>query len=397
MFKTIEDVLETLAGFTSAQHNIEIVKEEYTIINSIARQVFRGTALTDRQFSLMNEKLVKYDPHFIDAGMPSILDSLNELRKPLRTIDRSKYIKLVDASDVDSTKTDIDSNKYIAVRFPFKKSDIMLINEIARIDGYYHNKGSHIHYFAFEESYLLHVGDKFFRKDFDIDDILKEKYEQIKEIESRPNDYLPFVQDNKVMNIKDSLKEIIEEETNNNLLKVYDRRFRYCMKNINIEIVPTSIEEYIASRKDAYYHSKPSLQSVSDILYGLYNLDRFPLLVVLDNRNLELQLHEVVTFYRDLIPSEQQSVLFRDEDVDSSINYLIKRRKLNNWVDKHTKVVYINSNKLPKVLLEADWTPNCTFAYNSNNNKNVQFYMNNTCDLIVHREETISPFVRMYK
>ena len=76
---------------------------------------------------------------------------------------------------------------------------------------------------------------------------------------------------------------------------------------------------------------------------------------------------------------------------------MIKQRNLNNWVDKNTKIVYINNNKLPKVLLETEWKPNCTFSYNSNNNKNVQFYIRNVSDLVVYREETISPFVRMYR
>jgi len=394
MLETIEDVLETLAGLS---HNLDmsIEKEEYTIMNSIARQVFRGTALTDRQYVLVKEKLQKYLPQFRQQGYESAGVALDSLRQPLRSIDRSKWIRIVDRpKDIIIESNEFE--KYIAIRFPFKKSDVMLINDIHKPNGYYHSKGSHTHYFALTETYLLEIGNKFFNKDFEIDQVLKDKYQSIKEILNNPEIYLPFVKDKKVINIKDSLAKLIEEETDNDLLKIYDRRFRYCLDNINIEVAGVSLEEKIADRSLPEYHSKPSIESINDTLHALYKLDRFPMIVVLDSKECEEQLYEVIQFFRDIIPSEEQSVLFREEDSDSGFNQLIKHRKLNNWVDKTTKVVYISNNKLPKVLLESDWKPNCAFAYNSNNNKNVQYYIKNTCDLIVFREETISPFVRMY-
>ena len=395
MIQTIEDALETLAGL-KGNYNLEIEKEEFTIMNSIARQVFRGTALTDRQYALMKDKLQKYIPQFEQAGLENTLVALEELRQPLRSIDRTRYIKIVDYPDDMPYDAD-ESEKYIAVRFPFKKSDIMLINDIPKREGYHHNKGSHIHYFALTENYLLAIGDKFFNKDFEVEEVLKERYQQIKQIQSNVEQYLPFLVDNKIQNISPKLEKIIQEETGYDLLKIYDRRFRYCLDNINIDVTGSSLEEDIASRNTIEYQSKPSEQSIDNILYALYNLDRFPMLVVLDHKDCEMQLHEVVNFFRDLISSEEQSVLFRDEDTDSGFNQLIKHRKLNNWVDKTTKIVYISDNKLPKVLLETDWSPNCAFAYNSNSNKNVQFYIKNSCDLVVFREETISPFMRMYR
>ena len=396
MLETIEDVLETLAGLRTSSANLKIEKEEFTIMNSIARQVFRGTALTDRQYNLMKEKLQKYVLQFEQAGYNNVPFAIEEIRQPLRQIDRSKWIKMVDYPDDMPYDAD-ETEKYIAIRFPFKKSDVMLINDIHKPNGYYHNKGSHTHYFALTETYLLEIGNKFFNKDFEIDQILKDKYQSLKDIKSNPENYLPYIRDGRVVNIKESLKNIIEKETNNDLLKIYDRRFRYCLDNINIKVSNNSLEEDIASRSSIEYHSKPSVQSISNILYALYNLDRFPIVIVLEEKEAEIQLHEVINFFRDLVSTKEQSVLFRQEDADSGFNQLIKHRNLNNWVDKNTKIVYISNNKLPKVLLETDWKPNCAFAYNSNNNKNVQMYIKNNCDLVVFREETISPFVRMYR
>jgi len=394
MLDTIEDALETLAGLRSS-NKFEIEKEEFTIMNSIARQVFRGTALTDRQFVLMKEKLQKYIPQFVAAGYTNVEIALDELRQPLRQIDRTRYVKIVDSPDYPDIDEDT-SGKFIAVRFPFKKSDIMRINDIKKTEPYYHSKGSHIHYFALTETYLLEVGNNFFNKDYEIDELLIEKYKQVKEIKDNPNRYLPTVINGKITNISNELSNIIEQETNGDLLKILDRRFRYCLDEINIKVNQSSLQERIASRLQPAYHSKPSKELTSDVLHSLFDLDRYPMLVILDSKDAENQLHEVVNFYRDLIPYEQQSVLFRDEESDSGFNQLIRQRKLNNWVDKDTKIVYISNNALPKVLLESDWKPICAFTFESNNNKNVQMYIKNNCDLIVYREETISPFLRLY-
>jgi len=393
MLKTIEDCLETIAGLRDSHSNLNFESEEFTIMNSISRQVFRGTALTDRQHALVKEKLTKYIPMLEAVGYENVERAIEGLRNPIRQINRSKFIKLVDAP---TDFRDRDEKQVIAIRFPFKKSDIVLINEIQHsAQGYHHVKGEHVHYFSFTENNLLQIGDRFFQKDYEIDPMLKEKYQQIKTIKSNPNEYLPYIENNKLKNIKPELQKIIENETDNDIVKIYDRRFRYCLDNITVNLRESNLEGKIASRNELTYLSKPSAENIDTILYALYNLDRFPMLVVLHD-DIESQLHEVLTFFRDLISTEHQCVLFRTEEKESGFNQLIKDRNLNNWLDNDTKIVYINSNKLPKLLLETSWRPNCTFAYNSNNNKHVQFYIKNNCDLIVHREETVSPFTRMF-
>ena len=396
MIINIEDCLEYLAGLRKSPVEFTIEKTDATIMTSIARQTFRGTALTDRQVALMKEKLQAYRDQFTNLDWDFDY-AVGQLRQPLRHIDRSKYVKIVDYPGDIIVNAD-EADKFIAIRFPFKKSDIILIGECLGDagEGYYHSQGTHIHYFAFNELNLLNLGDRFFNKDFIIDDLIKTRYLEIKNIQANVNEYMPFFQDGKLYNINTKLVNIIEQETNNDPIKIYDRRFRYCLENISLALDANDLEKKIITRENIYYQSKPSTEMLDSILYSLYNLDRFPLLVVLDKDNAETQLYEVANYYRDILDPKEQSVLFRIEDGDAGFNQLVKDRKLNNWVDNSTKIVYINSSAVPKVLFESGWAPICAFAYNSNNNKNVQAYIKNNCDLIVYREETISPFLRMY-
>ena len=69
-----------------------------------------------------------------------------------------------------------------------------------------------------------------------------------------------------------------------------------------------------------------------------------------------------------IVPNEQMSVLFR-KDGEDPFNDYVKNQKLNNMVDKDTKVVYISSIKLPKPLLSLivnkTWRPNTSLSFNA--------------------------------
>ena len=383
MIINLEDCLEYLTGLRQAPVEFTVEKTDATIINSIARQVFKGTALTDRQSALMHEKLQKYRDQFINLDWDFDY-AVNQLRQPLRHIDRSKYIKLVDNE--------------IKIRFPFRKTEIMLVQEVANTaqDNYHHQKGSHTHYFECNEINILNLLDKFSNKEFEIDSELVELYDNIKTIHNNPQEHLSGFLDKKLLNINTALMPAIQNElgelNNDSLIQFFDRRFRYGF-DLTDTIPNNTLAQKIAHRKDAQYQSKPSVETSSEVLNALWNLNRFPLLVVLDNEPEE-QLHEFANHFRDILDSEEQSVLFRLEDKDAGFNQLIKDRKLNNWVDKTTKIVYISKSKLPKLLVNNEWKPSAAFCFSSSMDRYVNSYVSFNCDLIVYREEHMSPFRR---
>jgi hypothetical protein len=360
---------------------IKLDKEDITIMYSIARQVFKGTALTDRQFALMQKKLSKYKDQFEEScDFDSVVV---ELRKPLRQIDRSKYIKIVDTE--------------IKIRFPFRKTEVVLIEEMKDGDGYRHDKGSHEHYFAYTELNVLNLLDRFLSKEFDIDQELLDVYKEIKDIASKKEEFLPGIYNKKLKNINPKLEKIIQDELGSiddfNYIKLLDRKLRYGLHEVDV-INPYTLTEKVACRNGVTYHSKPSKESLDQIMSALQNLDRYPLLVVLDSADPENQLYEMVNYFRDIISYEEQSVLFRVDDKNAGFNQLVHDRKLNNWVDKTTKVVYISNSKIPKLIVNGDWKATTAFCYNSMMDRSINNYIHFNCDLQVFREEETSPFRR---
>ena len=186
---TVEDCLELLAGFRKESDKFSLMKEDYTIMNSIARQVFKGTALTDRQLALMQTKLLAYKDQFENSDIPLELD---KLRHPLRKINRDKYIRL--------------ENDKVKVRFPFKKADIILINEIShKSEGYEHKKGSHEHFFDYTEKNILNLLDRFAGKSFKIDAELFEVYHEMKHMEQQKEKYVPGIYDMEFRNVSNEI------------------------------------------------------------------------------------------------------------------------------------------------------------------------------------------------
>ena len=386
MILNLEDCLEHLAGLRESPVKFTIEKTDATIMNSIARQCFKGMALTDRQSALMQEKLQTYRDQFINLDWDFDY-AVNQLRQPLRSIDRSKYIKVEDNS--------------IVVRFPFNKTDIVYVQEAAnKCQEYHHQKGTHVHHFAYNERNILNLLDRFTKKDFVIDEELLHVYDTVKEIYNNPIEYLSGIDDDyNLININPTLALTIQKEVGEssaeNFTKLYDRRFRYGFNHVaNLDQSRNELAHEIASRKDKTYHSVPSIESTDCILTALWELDRFPLLVVLDPIHAEEQLYTFANHYRDILDPQEQSVLFRSEEKDAGFNQLIKDRKLNNWVDKTTKVVYISKSKLPKLLVKNEWKPSAAFSFSSSMDRFVDSYVSFNCDLIVYREEHMSPMRR---
>lgn len=397
---TIEDLLEILAGFKD-QAKLQIETTDATIMHSIARQVLKGTALTDRQFALMQEKLQTYRDQFV-ALEYDFDRAVDTLRQPLRHIDRSKYIKVVKTNEAFSNvpyEPQMENWSWIKVRFPFSKSLIMKINNISRLEGYGHSKGSHEHHFLLNDYNILKVLDQFIESKFEIDEQLLERYKIIKKISNKPENYIPGIYNTEIKNVDKNIisemESVIGPLTEDTLINYIDRHRQFGIQKITHDIKNTYLLTEVATRKECAYVSNPEVQKLDKILDVIVELDRFPLLVCINDVDPESQLAEFYNYFKNFIPSEQQSVLFRTDNFKNpEFNQFVKQNKLNNWVDNTSKIVYINTNKLPKVLLKSTFKPITAITIGSFFNRIVDSYIRENCDLIVYRDKGVSPIRR---
>jgi hypothetical protein len=404
--KTVEDCIEILAGIQERNGEFKIERSDYNLVNSLARQTFRGTAYTDRQCELAKQKVLFYKEQFESNGY-TVDIALEELRMPLRQVDRSRWVKLVDHKGPNKV-FETDTAPFIAVRFIFQKKLISNIDAIKRSlgEGDY-DKENKIHYFPFNERTAFEILSNFNEtNNFEVQEELKAYYEKLLDMKNNKENYLPGIYSLKLKNLhKKSFNYAISsigEPDIDNLCHYYDQKERFGLYHFDEEDLRSSIKSLTPlaqrlvkrNKQQVFVNNKEhTIENLAEVILELY---RFPLLVILNEKTCYDDLVGFHRAFNGIIPNESCSVLFRlDNNEDGAeFNQYIKHNNLNNTVDKNTKIVYINNSKIPKPLLQSEWLANAaitTFSGRAYGGNKVDNYLEEL-DLVIHYDEAVSPW-----
>lgn len=353
------------SGKKNPDYDFVISKNDATILFSIAKQLSKGIAMTDRQYDLVRNKLSEYKDQFANHGVDVVAISEN-LMYGIREIDRSHWIKVLTWKDED----------VLGIRFPFNKKIINRIEELRKLSPVKDlSFKDNTHYFPYNAQNIFALVEiaKRFDSKFDIQTNILETYNQLKEYDNNREDYIPGVYDNKVKNIPqvaiDKLENDFGKPCDDNILLYYDRRNLYGLHYFNKSQIlqaqqkSSDIVNTIVNRNSSAIIFKKESHTFDRMFEGLCDLQRLPLLIILDDKDCHDSLVQTFNSLRHSVRNEDISVMFRNDGVDDPFNFYVKENKLNNLVASNTKVVYINSTKLPKPLLKADWIPNCVINY----------------------------------
>ena len=166
---TIEDYIEILTGLqeTDVDCNFSIIRSDYSLVTSLAKQTVKGIGLTDRQYELTKLKLLDYKEQFESNGFHNIDDNFNNLRIPIRSIDRSRWIKIVEDSD----------RKYIGVRFTFNKKLISALETMSSIEvKSMYDSENKVHFYELTEINVYKIISVLADKNFVIESKLRRNF-----------------------------------------------------------------------------------------------------------------------------------------------------------------------------------------------------------------------------
>jgi hypothetical protein len=349
------------------------------LLNSIARQIGRGIALTDRQHELVKSKLKNYEQHFKNHDMNDLDTALETLQMPLRKIDRSQTITVEDDR--------------VVVRFPFNKKTISQLESIANKyrSFYFHARSTNEHKFQLYEPVINELVELFKNKNFVIDPWLLEASQEIENIKNKEYDFVAYINDNGLHNLPanavDHVRTELGDFTSNTMIKYWDRSVRYGYKKAAKVFADNSqLAEHFANRNSQKIYIDPAAYTVNELAQAIKELDRFPLLVTLSRKREFEQLRTLYEVFDFVDPSEQ-IVLDRIEDRNDpnfELNSFIKEKKFSTWLDSNTKIAYIFKNSLPKLLVKGDWFPNTHLSLNGEREQtNTAIYIHQYCDLNV--------------
>tara|TARA_B100001057_G_scaffold500467_2_gene615693 strand:- start:234 stop:1448 length:1215 start_codon:yes stop_codon:yes gene_type:complete len=394
----VEDYLELLAGLSEKhiEKKFFLHSRDQTLINSLARQTFQATPLTDRQHELTKRKLLEYKEQFDVYSLTNLEEDLDTLRMPLREIDRSKTV----------TIANIDDELCIAVRFPFSKKMIKHIDFLQSLQHKkQYDKRSKTHFLPFSDSNVFSVVGRLIDCNFVIEKKLNDFYRILTEMDDNKENYAPGIYGLTIKNLHDKAIDYaisaIGEPSIENLAAYKDRENILGLKHFDDIELQRSIANLQPLTKRIVSRSKTSIYinnkefTFNNIVESILELYRLPVAIVLPKGQELDGLVDTHKSFQNIIYDDNISVLFRldnDDEEGYEFNSYVKKNKLNSPLDKDTKIVYINNNKLPKPLITSNWLPEVTILYGNNRTStNVQLYLNN-CDLIIHYTDVDLPW-----
>ena len=366
---TVEDCLEILIGHRNIpgaswrEHKFKLFPENRKVLTSIGTQVFRGKALTEKQHELVKTLLVEwYTEQFAENGI-TILDHVNLTREPYRVVDKSHWIKRTTTNDQD----------YISIRFPFSNEVIDHINDLKKNtdkEEYFYNQ--HQHNFLFNEKNVFKLIDIAlrFKTEFDIDEEILSYYHQIVDIKNHEEDYIPGVYNFEYKNLHPSLEEHLLDTygkpTPENIIGLWDKRRLYGLHHFdNIAVANySSLRQKIFARRTSNIHVRTKVWTSTQLFTAIYEMDRFPLLILLNEERAADELSLVYNDVKGFVDNKDVSVMFRlDNKNGNEFNQFIRDKGLNNSISNETKIVIANRKKITKPILKSNWTPVCMLTF----------------------------------
>ena len=378
---TIEECLELMAGLST--HAISpafiVLDRDKQIILDIAKKVFKGLALTDRQLDAVKKILItRYKSQFKMRGI-DLENSVNNLRQPIRYLDRSEYIRLEEGSKyVEPYWSGYVPNKVIVIRFPFNMTYTKILTEVRKMlsgdnSRYYSQRLKDKYILPYTEKLTHRLISKFKNKIKDIDPILLDVYNECEKISKTPEQYIPGIYNYQIKNSTDTVNqfyiEYFGEPAKENLFLYYDRKDKMGLNYFETkELVSSkkflsSLTQKILDRQYSRINLDLNKWTLPQVTETILELRRIPLLVVLPGGKEEEtlnQLHETHKLFKNIIDEKEISVLVRCKNSTAfgkEFNDYVKDNQLNNSLAKRTKIVYITNKKIPKPLLTADWEP----------------------------------------
>lgn len=358
----VEDAIEILSGTGPRKVNIRLDAKDKTIIRSIQKQISTNVGLTDRQLFMILKKIEKYQ-----SGLE--LNSVNveemiadpKTKLPLRNIERLNSLEIFDDT--------VTNQKFLIFKHQ-KNPEIMdrwkLVSEliVGKVNETYGQKIVHC-----IDINLKLFFDNFMDFDLILDQEITSLFEEFQKIQEERNLHLPRLakigENYEILNFKGPIEEIFGKNAVRPDIKTLAK-----LKNLGISIdddildglnLQDELHYKILKEKTTKIRIKPENHSIESLIDAILALGQDTILFVVDT-DLEV-LNNVKRIYeamKDRIDKKQMTVFFRlESNHEKSREFadFVKSNELNNFVDKNSKVVIIERQRISKPLLKSDWHP----------------------------------------
>lgn len=346
---SIEDLIAKICNYRQQDLQNLSVKDK-ALLCSIDSQLNRNLALTFNQAELVL-KILKENKSIIN---------LSDVEQDLIDFPIFKFNFRI----IDTTKKIYISNNSIIIKHPYDKKMYSFISSEIKSSVRF-DKEQKVHYLklSIDNIFNLLSNEEIQNYGFEIDSVLLKYYNSIKEIKNKSEDFLPMVDYNGTLflrNCNRNLEDYFEKNKTGSLFtdtfiaQNLDLTLSYnLIKNLKVDEKFINI---LLSKKEKFKTSDTPINE-KIITEFIKEVNYWPILISLgDNEHSHNELDMWIKNLQKIgIKNQDISVMFRSQD-NKKFNEYIKNNSLNNLVSDSTKVVFIK-NKMPKILYKINFNP----------------------------------------
>jgi hypothetical protein len=382
MIVHLDTVLKKVATEVKA-NNLQFPHKDKRILLSISNQIDQGQFLTENQAKLTLKIFKENIPEIkkIESTIESIIET-NSWSKIFRLIQKVRKIYL--STEGENT---------VCIEFTYdKRLKEKLISLSHQVQGQISAIGARVYGVSYTEKNIHTLVGHFLREDFEIDDkILNFYYEIDKLLTSKNNNFDIFKTEN------ENFKKIIESKvgpiSSANAIKLNDQKIRY-QYQIFEEIAATTLTEKIAVRKNTKIFIDESKVLLEDVLQSLKELDRLPILCILEGHTPKVNkktldfLHNALKFHN---LTDNVGIYFRFDKTEDNVNFnsSVADYQFNKDLNDQTIVAGIANNKLPKFFLKSPWKPKTVISFTNNFKNNKSAVYCTDVDLVIYYTDKV--------
>jgi len=343
------------------------------ILASLVNQLENGNFLTENQGQLL-VKILKENKNNLLTEDNSIEQILTQVlwSKPFRIIEKIRKIYL-----------DPKNATFFKIEFAFHKgirSTIVECIKNQKIDDVVYEGKTIL--MPFTELNLYHIIKCLKKYNFNIEKTLLSYFNQINNIIKNSDQYIIDYKQNTWL--LENLQKDIGPNSLENQTLIMDRRIKFQFDYFyNLD---NSLTSLIASRKKPRIWISSEKYKLTDICQSLLDLNRFPILFVLDKHNHEKTFLNLLEIHQSMEKFKKKlNVYFRlNNNTGKNFNMFVSEHKLNSFLDVNTDSVILDYNHLPKFVLKTDWSPKSIVSYTNNLRSNKLSVYADFVDLIIY-------------
>jgi hypothetical protein len=383
---TVDQILLDIVNTTNPTIEEYLSKRDAKVLRSLASIVTNASFITENQSRLLL-KIIRDNQEKIPVLSSKMKESLIS---PLW----SKMFREVEIIKKFFISTHVDSDPSLTIEFTFSSPIRKALQELSKkVSNLTQLANGKIYNADLTEKNIVALVEALAPFNFTIDEKIQNHYNTIKSWDNNEVQKQFLITNIVYPNFQKHITADLGIDTAIDESIIIDRSMRYQYFYEQAEKNSENLIDLVASRKDTKIWIDKNKYKFSQVIETLIRLKRFPVLIVFDSHTPKKSLEELVMLsenLKDFGIYENVGIYFRLDNTDNGkdFNRYIADNSYNCQLDSTTKVVGVQSGKIPKFLLKTDWKPMSVISLGNQLRHNKTAVYANNCDLIINYSES---------